>query len=110
MIAQVLNIEELVIGGGSTDAGKKGLALDVQQIWTPSMAMLGKLVPAGSRDIRTPGLMRSFHWSGDGSQLNGLQESYWTEDNRSNIHRCRHETDERTTYPEAAQRLTGILS
>lgn len=110
MVAQVLNIDELVVGGGSTNLAKKGLGLDVAQIWTPDKAMVSKLVPAGSKNIRIPGLARSFHWAGDGSQINGLQESYWTEENRSNIHRCRHETDERTTYPECASILTGVIA
>ena len=110
MIAQVLNIDELVVGGGSMDNAKKGLPLDVDQIWDPNTVMMAKLVSPNSRNIREPGLGRSFHWSGDGSQINGLQESYWTEENRSNIHRCRHETDERTTYPEAAQKIENVLT
>ena len=110
MIAQVFNIDEIVVGGGSTNNAKKGLAADVAQIWDPSKAMMAKLIPAGSRNIREPGLGRSFHWGGDGSRLNGLQESYWDETCRSEIQRVRHETDERITYSEAGQLLTGVVA
>lgn len=110
MVAQALNIQELVVGGAGMNTAKKGLGLDVAQIWDPTKAMVAHLVPEGSRNIRQPGLGRSFHWGEDGSQINGLQESYWDETCRSEIERCRHETDERCTYAKAGQIITGLIA
>jgi len=107
MLAQVFDLDEVIVGGASQNRGAKGQSANIGQIWDTDKAMVATVVTS-ENDIRQPGVARSFHWAGDGSSRDGLQESYWEENCRAEIQRCRQETDERCTYPEAAQLLTGL--
>jgi hypothetical protein len=65
---------------------------------------------ARTADLREPCLGRTIHWGEDGSQIGGLFESYYSDERRSNIVRCRHDVDEKIIYAEAADLLSNITT
>ena len=105
MIAQVFDLDYILVAGGSRNAAKKGQTAKIEQIWDPTKAALLKV--AESNDIREPCFGRTFHWAKDGSRIGTLQESYRDETCRSEIQRSRHEVDERVIYPELIQVISG---
>ncbi len=107
-LAEVLDLDYILIAGGSRNTAKKGQTASVAQIWDKTKCMVG--VVGTSNDLREPCIGRTFHWAEDGSSIGTTVESYREESLRSDIIRNRHETHEKLIYPEAAQIITGCLS
>lgn len=108
VLAQVFDLEEVIVAGSGKNSANEGQALSLAQIWSDEYAMVAKVVR--SSDIREPGLGRTFHFGGDGSQVDGLIESYRDETVRSNVIRCRHDVDEKILYTEAADLMSNITT
>ena len=107
-LAAVFDLDHVLIAGGSRNTAKKGQTASVAQIWDKTKCMVATV--ATGQDLREPCIGRTFHWSEDGSSIGGTVESYRAEDLRSEIIRCRHETQEKLIYPEAAEIITGCLA
>lgn len=108
LVARVLDLDRLIIGGGAKNTANKGLAASISQIWSDEYAMLA--VVANDADIRTPCIGRTFHFSADGSDPTGFLETYRDETVRSDIARCRHDVDEVVLYPEAGHLLSNVTT
>lgn len=108
MLAQVFNLRKIIVGGGSRNNANEGLAASPVQIWSDEYAMVCKT--ADSNDFREPCIGRTFHWSEDGSSVNGTVETYRDEAVRSDIVRVRHDVDEKIIYPELGHLLSNITT
>ena len=103
MLAEAFALDYIIVAGGSQNTAIEGQTASVGQIWSSTYAMVCR-VAVGS-DFRDPCIGRTFHWSGDGSSIDGTIETYRDETVRSNIVRVRHDVDEIVLYPQAGHLL-----
>lgn len=103
MLAQAFDLDYIIVAGGSQNTANEGQAAAVGQIWSSTYAMVCRV--ATSSDFREPCIGRTFHWTGDGSSVDGTVETYRDEVVRSNIVRVRHDVDEIVLYPQAGHLL-----
>lgn len=108
MLAQVFDLDYIIVAGNSKNTAKEGQAATPAQIWSGEYAMVCRV--SNSLDIRDPCIGRTFHWSADGSAIGGLIEQYRDETIRSEVIRVRHETDEVIMYPQAGHLLSNITT
>lgn len=108
MLAQVFDLDYILVAGVSKNTASEGQTASIQQIWDDEYAMVCRV--ATTNDMREPCIGRTFHWSEDGSNIGGTIETYWEEQCRSDIIRVRHETDEVVMYPEAGHLLGNITT
>ena len=104
-IAQVFDLNNVLVAGASKNSADQGLAVSVAQIWDETRCFVFK--SANSVDLKEPCFGRTFHWSQDGSQIGGMVETYRDETVRADVVRCRHEVQENVVYTELGQRITG---
>lgn len=104
-LARVFDLDMVIVAGGLTkgSGGKRA-----SEIWSGEYAMVAKI--ATTSDVREPCVARTFHWTGDGSQVGGLVEQYPEEATRSEIYRVRHETTEMLVYKECAHLLSNVTT
>jgi len=91
-LAQALAIDNILVAGGTKNTANEGQTASLSPIWSGEYSWIGRI--ATMDDFREPCVGRIFHWTGDGSQENGLVESYRDESVRSDIIRVRHDVDE----------------
>lgn len=108
MLAQVFDLDYIIVAGASKNSAAEGQSATPAQIWSGEYAMVCRV--ATGADMREPCVGRTFHWSEDGSNIGGTVEQYYEEQSRSNIIRVRHETDEVVMYPEAGHLLSNITT
>lgn len=108
VLAQLFDLEYVLVAGGTKNTADAGQAASLSSIWNADRAMVCHINPMP--DTRLPTLARTFHWGGDGSQIEGAFESYREEQTRSNIIRVRHQTDEMVMYPELGHLLTNLTT
>lgn len=108
MLAQVFDLDYIIVAGSSKNSANEGQAATPAQIWSGEYAMVCRV--STSPDMRDPCIGRTFHWSEDGSVIGGTVEEYYEEQSRSRIIRVRHETDEVIMYPQAGHLLSNITA
>ncbi len=108
MLAQVFDLDHIIVAGTSKNGAKEGAAASVGQIWSGEYAMVCKIATSG--DMREPCIGRTFHWTEDGSSIGGTVESYRDETVRGTVIRVRHDVDEIVLYPEAGHLLSNITT
>ena len=108
MLAQVFDLDRIIVAGTSKNSAKEGQAASIGQIWSGEYAMVCKI--ATSADMREPCVGRTFHWSEDGSSIGGTVESYRDEAIRGDVIRVRHDTDEIVLYPQAGHLLSNVTT
>jgi len=108
MLAQVFDLDFVIVAGSSKNTANEGQAATPAQIWSDEYAMVAKI--ATSNDMREPCLGRTFHWAEDGSSIGGTVESYREEAVRGEVIRVRHDTAELVLYKEAAHLLSNITT
>ena len=99
---------QVIVGGGTKSTATEGQTAVPAQIWSDEYAQVCR-IPMSS-DFREPGVGRTFHWSGDGSQLDGRVESYREEKVRGDVIRVRHDVDEVLLYSAAGHLLDNITT
>lgn len=104
----VFDLQRILVAGSAKNVAAEGQDAEIGSIWDDEYAMVARLVT--SRDIREPGLGRTFHWGEDGSQIGGMVESYRDETVRGDVVRCRHDVHQKLLYTEAAQLLDNITT
>lgn len=107
-IASVFDLEHVIVAGGTKNTADEGQTASLDDIWNPEYAMVCRI--DGVPDTKIPTLARTFHYTGDGSQIDGLVEQYREEQTRSDIFRVRHDTHEKVLYPELGHLLTNLKS
>jgi hypothetical protein len=108
MLAQVFDLEMVIVAGASRNSAKEGQSATPEQIWDSEYAMVARI--ATSNDMREPCIGRTFHWAGDGSSVGGTVESYRDEGIRGDVIRVRHDVDEMILYPQAGHLLSNVTT
>jgi hypothetical protein len=103
MLAEAFALDYIIVAGGSLNSATEGQTASVSQIWSGTYAMVCRV--ATGNDFREPCIGRTFHWAGDGSNVDGAIESYRDEVVRSNVIRVRHDVDEVVLYAQAGHLL-----
>ena len=91
LLAQVLNVPSVLVGGAVYNSADKGLDAVITDLWSNEYAQLVKI--STGPDISQPGVGRTFLWTED-SQENPIVEMYREEARRCDIVRVRHHVDE----------------
>lgn len=107
MLATVFALDRVIVGGAQRNSAKEGQTGVLAPIWSNEYAAVTRVT---SGAIDDPGWGRTFHWDGDGSSPMGTLETYYSEDDRAEIVRCRMETEEKVIYPEAVELLSNITT
>lgn len=107
MLAQVFDIDRVIVADSSYDTTLEGKDAVFGDIWSAAYAMICVLAMPGD-GIEAPSLGRTFHWAADGSRPGGTVESYGEEAVRGDIIRVRHQTSERIIYTQCGHLLTNI--
>lgn len=108
MLAEVFDLPNILVAGGTYNSATEGQAASPAQIWSGEYAMICKI--ATGQDFREPCLGRTFHWGDDGSSVDGTFESYRDETVRGDVIRVRHDVDEVILYTAAAHLLDNITT
>jgi len=93
-VAQVLGVQQVLVGGGVYDSAAENKDASIARIWPSTQVMLTSI--ATSNDLTEACLGRTFYWqdeSGD-DEVQTVVESYRNESRRSDIIRVRHDSDE----------------
>lgn len=108
LLAQVFDLDFIIVADGAQNTAAEGKTASISSVWSNEYAMVARI--ATTNDFREPCLGRTFHWAGDGSEVDGRVESYRDETVRSDIIRVRHDTDELILYKEAAHLLSNVTT
>lgn len=108
VLAEAFGLRKVIVAGGLKNTAKQGQDASIGRIWNPEYAMLARV--AEGMDPQEPCVARSFHYTEDGSELNGVVETYREEGVRGDIVRVRHETDEVVMYTEAAHLFENVTT
>lgn len=106
VVAQYLGLQQLLVGNAIYNSAKKGKALSTTNIWPDDKGTL-IVTPRNTADLKEPCLGRTFLWTGDSPQ-NLVTESYREESARSDVIRCRQNTDETYVFTAAGYVLTNL--
>lgn len=108
MLAQVFDLQHILVAGGTQNTANEGQAASLSPVWSGEYAMVCKIATSG--DFKEPCIGRTFHWSEDGSSVGGTVESYRDESVRGEIVRVRHDVDEVVLYAEAGHLLSNVTT
>lgn len=104
-LAQVFDIEEIIVGGEPQNTADEGQSASISSIWADDKILIARI--ARTADPREPCVGRIFNYDADGGSIGGTVEAYRDEPKRSEIIRCRNQTDEHLLYAQAGYLLTG---
>ena len=107
-LAEALALDNILVAGGTKNTANEGASASLAPIWDDEYAWIGRI--ATSDDFREPCVGRIFHWAEDGSEEDGLVESYRDETVRSDIIRVRHDVDEVELYTTCNGLLDNITA
>ncbi|MEM8866445.1 MAG: hypothetical protein AAGF31_12945 [Planctomycetota bacterium] len=108
VLASLFDLDQVLVAGGTRNSAQKGQSAIFSQIWSDEYAWVG--VVATDNDIQQPCVGRTFHYVGDGSQVDGRVEIYREEGVRGDVVRVRHQTDENDVYSECGHLLSNITT
>lgn len=108
MLAQVFDLDEVVVAGSAKNTAAKGQTRSLASIWSSEYAFLGRR--AMTNDPREPCLGRTFHWADDGSNIGTTVETYREEGVRGGVVRCRHDVNEVLMYDACGFLFGNVLT
>jgi hypothetical protein len=108
MLAQVFDLDMVIVAGGSKNTADEGQTVAVEQVWSNEYAMVAKV--ARTNNFGEPCIGRILHYSDDGSTIGGTVEQYRDEHLRRDVLRVRHDVDEKILYTEIAQLLDNVTT
>ena len=95
-VAEVLDLDELIVAAATEDANNANAAtFQAQHVWGASANVFKK---ARRMTIDEIALGHTMHWAEDGSMPNGFVETYFDDDHRCWKVRVRHQTRELIKY------------
>lgn len=107
-LARAFDVDRVIVAGGAKNDANAGQSADPAHIWSGEYAHLLRV--ASGSDMREPCFGRTVHWGADGSRIGGIVETYRDEVVRSNIVRCRMDTDEKVLYTELCASFDNITT
>lgn len=102
-IAEVLELDQVLVSEAGYDAGGEGDASDIQPIFAQGRTLLSYVSSSGS--LRAPTLGKTIHWGEDGSSIGGVIESWYDRDKRATKIRVRMETQELIVWQQLGRLL-----
>lgn len=107
-LAAAFDLDHIIVANAAKNTAAEGQSASIAPVWDDEFAMVCRV--ATSQDMREPCIGRTFHWAGDGSDYDGLVETYRDETVRGDIVRVRHDVDEQILYPQAGHLLSNITT
>lgn len=108
-LAQCFDVKQVIVPDCSFDATDEGQSnTNLTDIWSKEYCAVGKI--AETSLLEEVAFGRTFHYTGDGSQRDGLVEYYYSDELRGDVVRVRHETDEKVMHEECMELLDNISS
>jgi len=109
VLAQVFDIEQVIVAGALRNTANQGLAAVITDRWSVEYAMLAKIASPGAPK-QFPCLGRTMNWTGDGSDLSvgGIAETYFENQVRGDVVRFRHDTGVKIYTPNAAHLIQNV--
>lgn len=107
-IAMALDLDFVLAGGGAKNSAIEGQDVDIASIWSNEYAWVGRI--ATSQDIQEPCFGRTFHYTGTGSEIDCLIESYRDETVRADVIRARQNTHEKMLYSASGVLLDNLTT
>jgi len=104
VVAQYLDIKEILVGNGSYDSADEGIAQSLSQIWPSQYGMLALLAPGPQAPRKTLCLGRTIRWTSGMPDFVTI-ETYQSPDIDSLVVRARQFTDELIIASHAAELL-----
>lgn len=108
MLAALFDLGEVIVADSSKNTASEGQDAAIAPNWSDEYA--GLFRKTMTRDLKEPGLGRTFHWDAAGSQVNGAIETYRDETVASDIVRVRNQTDEKVIYSECWQLFENVIT
>ena len=108
MIANALGLKQILIAKAVKNSANEGAAFSGGEIWSSTYAMVCKL--GGPSLINQPGIGLTFHYTGDGSSVDGTVETYRDESRRGEVVRVRHDVQSKILYPQAGHLISGVTA
>lgn len=108
MLAQVFDLDFVLVAGSSKNTANEGQAASISQIWSDEYAMVAKI--ATTNNIKEPCVGRTIHWGKDGSAVGGVMESYADPSVRGDIVRARHEVHEKVIEVKFGHLLSNVTT
>ena len=106
MVARVLGLKQILVAKAVTNSANEGAAFSGGEIWSSSYAMVCKI--GGASLLNNPGIGVTFHYTGDGSSVDGTVETYRDESRRGEVVRVRHDVQSKILYPQAGHLISGV--
>ncbi|QDU82673.1 hypothetical protein Pla110_44340 [Polystyrenella longa] len=106
-LAALFNLSNIVVPGMIQNTANVGQAESLSDVWSSSYVMVCRT--ATSMDIKEPCIGRTFQWRGAGGEYGTIMESYWENQTRSTVVRCRQDTHEKMLIQEAGHLITGAM-
>lgn len=106
LLAQYFDLATILVAGVMYDSAKEGVASSLADIWDDEYFGLFR-VSGGGPDLKEPCVGRTFLWTGDSPQ-NLVIEQYREEQSRSNIYRCRQNTDSAFIFTGAGYLIGNV--
>ena len=109
LLAELFGVADVVVAGGIENKANEGQTINPGQIWGDNV-VLAHVDP--SQDLKAVNFGRTFAWTGEtgGGDNLAIIESYREDEVRSDVHRGRHDVDEKITGPECAYLLSDVLN
>ena len=110
-IARALGVGRLIVGESMKPTHEQGASVAAfEQVWDDEYCMIAKISKTGVSGLLSMGIGRQFHWNEDGSQPDGLVESYFSNEKRAEIIRVRHQKGEKIELVGAGHLLSNITA
>lgn len=107
LLAEVFNIERIVIAGALDNAAADGQALNPGYIWDDNIVLAHV---EDSQDMQAPNFMRTFAWTAQTGPDGVLVESYREDNIQSDIHRAKQYTDEKVVGSFLGYNIKDVLT
>ena len=114
-IAELLDLEFILVAGGFKNASKEGQDASLSSIWSDEYAMVARV--AVTDDPQESCVGRTFIWTGDGpggvgddEELAILTEEYRDEKVRGSVLRARNDRDIVVMYAQAAHLMSNVTT
>jgi len=105
-VAQLFDLERIIIAKGIKDTAAEGQTFTAGDIWAADKAMVCYINPAANlQDIN---LCNVYNWEGSGGSWDWTFETYRFEKNRTDTVRARRNVGIKVEYPECGHLITGL--
>lgn len=110
MLARVFALRQVLVGDSQYNSADEGQTVSLSPTWSAEYAFVTKCASGPSDRLVNPCFGRTFHYTGDGSEIGGRYETYRDESRRSEILRLRMETHEKVLYSTCGELLDNITT